>query len=217
MLTACIAEIGILIANLDSVAPIITMWVFLFIPSSIRYFEVAWGTGSRWLSECIVGLFWGSNLPSCWKCVLQNSLTMHFDNHFDPVSCAQHGCESALWDCFGGRICRHVENASPKTVPQCTFQTSLPGLLRTTWLWKCIVGLFWGTNLPPCWKCFPQNRPTMHFNNLEPGLPGNLKSASVPTTNGMQKTPSITQDLNLTNRQWTSHLSWEFLRVEISR
>ena len=27
MLTACIAEIGILIANLDSVAPIITMWV----------------------------------------------------------------------------------------------------------------------------------------------------------------------------------------------
>ena len=126
MLTACIAEIGILIANLDSVAPIITMWVFHFIPSSIRYFEVAWGTGSRWLSECIVGLFWGSNLPSCWKCVLQNSLTMHFDNHFDPASCAQHGCESALWDCFGGRICRHVENASPKTVPQCTLTTSNP-------------------------------------------------------------------------------------------
>ena len=30
------------------------------------------------------------------------------------------GCQSALWDCFGGRICRHVENASPKTVPQYT-------------------------------------------------------------------------------------------------
>ena len=24
------------------------------------------------------------------------------------------GCQSALWDCFGGQICRHVENASPK-------------------------------------------------------------------------------------------------------
>ena len=33
------------------------------------------------------------------------------------------GCESALWDCFGGQICRHVENATPKTVPQCTFTT----------------------------------------------------------------------------------------------
>ena len=25
--------------------------------------------GSRWLSKCIVGLFWGSNLPPCWKFV----------------------------------------------------------------------------------------------------------------------------------------------------
>ena len=24
------------------------------------------------------------------------------------------GCQSALWDCFGGRICRYVENACPK-------------------------------------------------------------------------------------------------------
>ena len=30
------------------------------------------------------------------------------------------GCQSALWDCFGDRICRH---ASPKTVPQCTLTT----------------------------------------------------------------------------------------------
>ena len=33
------------------------------------------------------------------------------------------GCQSALWDCFSGRICRHVENASPKKVPQCTLTT----------------------------------------------------------------------------------------------
>ena len=41
--------------------------------------------GSRWLSKCIVGLFWGSN------------------------------------------FC-HVENSSPKTVPQCTWQPSWPSL-----------------------------------------------------------------------------------------
>ena len=50
--------------------------------SYIRHFEVARETGSRWLSKCIVGLFWGQN-------------------------------------------CRHVENASPKTVPQCTLTTIL--------------------------------------------------------------------------------------------
>ena len=33
--------------------------------------------GSRWLSKCIVELFWGSNLPPCWKFVPQNSPTMH--------------------------------------------------------------------------------------------------------------------------------------------
>ena len=33
------------------------------------------------------------------------------------------GCQSALWGCFGGRICRHVKYASPKTVPQCTLTT----------------------------------------------------------------------------------------------
>lgn len=27
--------------------------------------------GSRWLPKCIVGLFWGSNLPPCWKFVQQ--------------------------------------------------------------------------------------------------------------------------------------------------
>ena len=35
----------------------------------------------------------------------------------------QDGCQSAFWDCFVGRICRHVENASPKTIPQCTLVT----------------------------------------------------------------------------------------------
>ena len=40
------------------------------------------------------------------------------------------GCQSALWDCFGGQFRRHNENASPKTVPQCTWPPSRPGLPR---------------------------------------------------------------------------------------
>ena len=32
----------------------------------IRHFEVAPETGSWWLSKCIVGLFWGKNLPQSW-------------------------------------------------------------------------------------------------------------------------------------------------------
>ena len=40
--------------------------------------------------------------------------------HFEVArGTGRDGCESALWDCLGGQICRHVENASPKTVPQC--------------------------------------------------------------------------------------------------
>ena len=31
---------------------------------------------------------------------------------------------------FGGQMCRHVVNASPKTVPQCTWQPCRPGLAR---------------------------------------------------------------------------------------
>ena len=33
----------------------------------IRNFEVARETVPRWLSKCIVGLFWGTNLPPCWN------------------------------------------------------------------------------------------------------------------------------------------------------
>ena len=33
-------------------------------------------------------------------------------------------CQRALWDCFGGWICRHFENASATTVPQSTLTTT---------------------------------------------------------------------------------------------
>ena len=49
---------------------------------------------------------------------------------------------------------------------------------RWRWLSKCIVGLFWDTNLPPCWKCVPQNSPTMHLTTISTGLPHNLKGAN---------------------------------------
>ena len=70
------------------------------------------------------------------KCILQGNYDFPFivrcswhDHHPQSLPLAtlrlrwspgRDGCQSALWDCFDGRICRHVENASPKTVPQCT-------------------------------------------------------------------------------------------------
>ena len=36
------------------------------------------------------------------------------------------GCQSALWDCFGGRIFNMAANSSPKTVPQCTISIRSP-------------------------------------------------------------------------------------------
>ena len=36
------------------------------------------------------------------------------------------GCQTALWDCFGGRIFNIAANSSPKTVPQCTISTRSP-------------------------------------------------------------------------------------------
>ena len=50
---------------------------------SIRHFEVARKTGSRWLSKCIVGLFWATHFQHGGKFVPQNSPTMH---HLDPIS-----------------------------------------------------------------------------------------------------------------------------------
>ena len=49
----------------------------------IRHFEVARKTGSRWLSKCIVGLFWATHFQHGGKFVPQNSPTMH---HLDPIS-----------------------------------------------------------------------------------------------------------------------------------
>ena len=51
-----------------------------------RHFEVARETRSRWLSKCIVGLFWGTHFQHGGKFVSQNSRTMHFDNHLDRIS-----------------------------------------------------------------------------------------------------------------------------------
>ena len=63
---------------------------------SIRHFEVARETGTRCLSKCIVGLFWGTHFQHGGKFVPQNSPTMHFDNHLDPVSRATSNC-LLLW------------------------------------------------------------------------------------------------------------------------
>ena len=57
------------------------------------------------------------------------------------------GCQSALWDCFGGQFRRHNENASPKTVPQCTWPPSRPGLPRNLKVANCCIIFF-----PPPWS-----------------------------------------------------------------
>ena len=58
------------------------------------------------------------------------------------------------------------------------------------WLSKCIVGLFWGTNLPPCWKFVPQNSPTMHLTTI-------LTQSSAQPQSG-QYTCSITAIISVT-------------------
>ena len=58
------------------------------------------------------------------------------------------------------------------------------------WLSKCIVGLFWGTNLPPCWKFVPQNSPTMHLRTI-------LTHSSAQPQSG-QHTCSITAIISVT-------------------
>ena len=49
---------------------------------TIRHFEVAWETGSRRLSKCIVGLFWRHDENASPTKRSHNAL----DNHLDPVS-----------------------------------------------------------------------------------------------------------------------------------
>ena len=55
---------------------------------------------------------------------------------------------------------------------------------------KCIVGLFWGSNLPPCWKLVPQNSPTMHLTTI-------LTQSSAQPQSG-QHTCSITAIISVT-------------------
>ena len=61
-------------------------WMSHLCACRVRHFEVARETGSRWLSKCIVGPFWGTNLPPCWKCVPPKKSHNALWNHLDPVS-----------------------------------------------------------------------------------------------------------------------------------
>ena len=66
-------------------------------------------------------------------------------------------CQSALWDCFGGRICHHVENASPKAVPQCTLKPSRLSLQRNLKVANMKTFLKMGIHT------FKKNRVFIHF------------------------------------------------------
>ena len=97
--------------------------------SSIRHFEVALKSGSRWLSKCIVGLLWGTNLPPCWKCVPQNSPTMHLtaistrfsaQPRSDEYTFAKHRLKIAgkkrEWGMMGTRAGSEREEVRRKTI-----------------------------------------------------------------------------------------------------
>ena len=56
----------------------------------IRHSEVARESGLRWLSSALRDKF-----AVCWKCVPQDSPTMHFANQLDPVSRATSKCR--IW------------------------------------------------------------------------------------------------------------------------
>ena len=67
------------------------------------------------------------------------------------------GCQSALWDCFGGRICHHVENSSPKAVTQCTLKPSRLSLQRNLKVANMKTFLKMGIHT------FKKNRVFIHF------------------------------------------------------
>ena len=62
------------------------VWSSVHSFTHIRHFEVSRETGSRWVFKCIVGLFWATYFQHGGKFIPQNSPTIHFHNHLDPVS-----------------------------------------------------------------------------------------------------------------------------------
>ena len=83
------------------------------------------------------------------------------------------GCQSALWDCFGG------------------------------------------TNLPPCWKCVPQNSPTVHLTTIwtrSPAQPqsGGLKPSCLKSLRQTQSCVWINDPMEMTVKLSSSY---DFRRV----
>ena len=64
-------------------------------------------------------------VSNCTEVLCGRNLTQfpHQPRNSPLCGCGGDGCQSALWNCFWGRIYRHVENASLKTVPQWTLTT----------------------------------------------------------------------------------------------
>ena len=95
---------------------------------TILHFEVVRGTGSRWLSKCIVGLFLGTHFQHGGKFVPQNSPRMHFDNHLDPVSRT-----TSKW-----RIANAKSYSDPETVSLIVLFHRTPiHAMDSEWIIKC--------------------------------------------------------------------------------
>ena len=60
-------------------------------------------------------------LPFLWGTTRSSSVPSPFIRHFEVGR--EIGSRWCIVGLFGGRICRHLENAFPKTIPQCTLTT----------------------------------------------------------------------------------------------
>ena len=59
-----------------------------------------------------------------FKCMYTHFQKGFHIGHFEvALETESRWFQSALWDCFGGRIFNMVANSSPKAVPQCTLTT----------------------------------------------------------------------------------------------
>ena len=132
---------------------------FSLIPNAWNRRIMSWRWCSQDFSKRVGTIQWSRDRESPSR-VNWSERIRHFEVARRP---GQDGCQSALWDCFGGTHFQHGCNFAPKTVPQCTFswQPSRPGLprnLKVANIWEKMLtlwsnqqrsGVFWLSKTSP--------------------------------------------------------------------
>ena len=88
--------------------------------------EVAQLAGLAWLMPYFLEIF-----SLCLRLVADLFATLRLRGK--P---GRDGCQSALWDCFGGRIFNMAANSSHRTVPPCTLTTIFDPVSSATLKWR---------------------------------------------------------------------------------